>query len=180
MYTGNNPTAITSQKMIVDALNKLLKEKNFKDITIRELCYNSGISRQTFYSLFGTKENIILYQLEQSADNQRLSCKNIPQMTLMDTCKVYSEFVITNYELLNMLIKNELTSVLNKQFSKALYGCDQSFVNVNICEKEYVSQFMSAGLCKLTCSYVEKHQIPDREELTNLAYKIMSGKVYRL
>jgi AcrR family transcriptional regulator len=55
MYQGNNPTALTSQKMLLDSLNELLKEKEFKDISVSEICSHSGISRQTFYSLFGTK-----------------------------------------------------------------------------------------------------------------------------
>jgi len=49
MYQGKNPTALTSQKLLLDALNELLAEKEFKDISVSELCSRSGVSRQTFY-----------------------------------------------------------------------------------------------------------------------------------
>lgn len=179
MYQGKNPTALTSQKMLVAALSELLKEKDFKDLSVSELCSRSGVSRQTFYSLFGTKENILLYQLEQSSSEQYQSVQEMSEMTLMDTCTIYSRFVVSNYELLKMLVNNDLTAILNNQFVQAMSSCEQSFVNVSSEEKEYASQFMSAGLCSLTCRYIESHNEPDQEELAKLAYKIMSGNIYR-
>ena len=67
MYQGKNPKALTSQKLLLEALNELMDEKEVKDISISELCSRSGVSRQTFYSLFGTKENILLYELDYQA-----------------------------------------------------------------------------------------------------------------
>ena len=55
-----------SQKCIKEAFFALLKEKNFQDITISDLCKKADISRQTFYSLFKNKENILIYELKQN------------------------------------------------------------------------------------------------------------------
>lgn len=51
MHQRNNPTAHTSQTLLLDAMNQLLQMNEFKDISVSELCSRSGVSRQTFYSL---------------------------------------------------------------------------------------------------------------------------------
>ena len=58
MYCGCNPTALSSQTQISEALTRLLAEKSYTKITVSELCRASGVSRQTFYSLFSSMENV--------------------------------------------------------------------------------------------------------------------------
>lgn len=89
MYQGNNPTAQTSQKLLLDAMNTLLTEKEFKDISVSELCYRSDVSRQTFYSLFGKKENILLYQLDL-INNTKPDPKDDSVLNLNDTCERFA------------------------------------------------------------------------------------------
>ena len=65
MYCGNNKTALQSQKQTADAMMALLSEKPFSQITISELCREAGISRQTFYSLFTNRENVMVFTLQE-------------------------------------------------------------------------------------------------------------------
>lgn len=81
MYTGKNPTALTSQKMLLNSLKELMKENELKDISISKLCSHSGISRQTFYTLYGTKENIVLHYIE-NLDNTKTSVPPDSKLTL--------------------------------------------------------------------------------------------------
>ena len=67
MYSGENKTAIQSQNAIVSALAALMEEKDFAKISISELCKRSRVSRQTFYTWFKTKENIIEYDLDANS-----------------------------------------------------------------------------------------------------------------
>ncbi len=180
MYQGNNPIAIKSQHMLLDALNELLKEKEYKDISISEICDRSGISRQTFYKLFGSKENILLFKLDNSpyADQD---AEDIPEIiTLMDTCERFSQYVVANYAQLQMLLENDLMEVLYNQMYMSMSTCRKSFVGLSDEEREYAAQFMSAGLCRLTQKYIRDHEKPDQDDLIRLSYKIMSGKIYRV
>ncbi|MEG0773554.1 TetR/AcrR family transcriptional regulator [Clostridium sp.] len=180
MYQGNNPAALTSQKMLLDSLNELLKEKEFKDISVSEICCHSGISRQTFYSLFGTKENILLYQLEHSPYTKQPQDEETSGMTLMEMCERYSKYVASNYKQLKMLMDNELMEIVYTQFYRAMSTCRQSYVDLDNEEREYASLYMSAGLCYLTQKYIKNHKKPDQAELTRISYKIMSGSIYRI
>lgn len=179
IYQGQNPTAHYSQQIMLQALNELLKTKSFKSISVSEICQRSGVSRQTFYTLFGSKENILLYQLEQ-ANHTKPTHDDVEILTLNETCKRYADFVVNNHKMLKELLNNDLIAILNEQFYQAMSVCKNSFVNVTPQEQLYVAEFMSAGLCHLTKNYLTQHSELDKAELANLAYKIMSGRVYRI
>ncbi|WP_367371378.1 TetR/AcrR family transcriptional regulator [Pediococcus parvulus] len=179
MYQGKNPAALNSQQMLLDSLTALLKEKNFKDISISELCNHSGISRQTFYSLFGNKQNILLYQLEHAPYVKQPEDDDTSDMTLEEISDRFSKFVVSNYAQLQMIMDNDLNDLLNKLISQAMSACQQSFINLVNDEKNYAISFMAAGLCSLTQKYIEEHDLPNQEELTRISYKMMSGSIYR-
>lgn len=178
MYQGNNPTALASQKLMLDTLNELLKTKEFKDISVSELCTKSGVSRQTFYSLFGSKENILLYQLDL-INNTKPAQDETDILDLTEICNRYSKYVVSNYEQLKTLMENNLADVLNQMFYNTMSSCGQGFVDLNQSEVEYASRFMAAGLCALTQKYIKEHKKPSQNELTELSYKILSGRIYK-
>ncbi len=180
MYQGKNPTALNSQKILLDSLNELLRERAFKDISVSELCTRCGISRQTFYSLFGTKENLLLYQMKNVPYVKKPSIGSVSEVTLKETCVNYGKYVTANYEQLKMLADNDLMSLLNNLFYESMSDYTQSYVELYDDEREYALRFLSAGLCSLTQEYVKHHEIPDTAELTRLSYKIMSGSIYKL
>jgi hypothetical protein len=174
MYRGNNPTALTSQQMFSHALSELLKKKEFKDISVSELCKFSGVSRQTFYSLFGTKENILLYQLDNSP---ALTDKTDPKdcsNTVNDICYIYVDLVTSNYSTLQMIVDDGLTSVLGELLICRLSLCSQIYMDCTAEERSYAIEFISAGLCALTRKYIVKHPQPNKGELLRLSLKTIS------
>ena len=66
MYKGTNKTALCSQKNIADTFVQLLRDNNYTAISVSRICKAAQVSRQTFYSLFESKENIILYELRKN------------------------------------------------------------------------------------------------------------------
>ena len=68
MYQGSNKTALSSQKSIAQGFTELMHEKEYSKISISEICQRSGVSRQTFYTLFESKENIVIFILAKSHD----------------------------------------------------------------------------------------------------------------
>lgn len=179
MYQGNNPIAIKSQHMMLDALNELLKEKDYKDISISEICDRSTISRQTFYKLFGSKNNLLLFKLKNAPFADQHKETDETSLTLMDICERFSSYVATNYSQFQMLLENDLMEVLYTQIYTSMYSCRISFMDLDDNEREYASQFIAAGLCRLTQKYIREHEKPDHKELTEISYKIMSGSIYR-
>lgn len=178
MYHGNNPTAVASQRLLLNSLMKLMKEKEFKDISVSELCNLSSVSRQTFYTLFGKKENILIYQLEMS-NNTKPNDESNHHIDLKEICKNFAKYVSSNFDYLKMLINNDLVEIIYMYYYYTISSCKQSFIDLNNDEKEYASQFMASGLCRLTQTYVEKHEKANSKELNRLSYKLLSGNIYK-
>ncbi|MBR4446697.1 MAG: TetR/AcrR family transcriptional regulator C-terminal domain-containing protein [Solobacterium sp.] len=53
--------AIDIKKVFADSMIRLLKEKTFEQITVKELCSDCGASRQTFYNHFYDKYDLIVW-----------------------------------------------------------------------------------------------------------------------
>ncbi|ONI38768.1 TetR family transcriptional regulator [Candidatus Epulonipiscium fishelsonii] len=54
---------VKTRTTILKAVSNLLKEKNFSDITVDEICQRAQISRGTFFNYFSTKEYVFHYYL---------------------------------------------------------------------------------------------------------------------
>ena len=69
MYCGTNKTALQSQRQIAEAMMALIQQKPYAQITVSELCKAAGISRQTFYTLFTSRENVMVFTLQANYYN---------------------------------------------------------------------------------------------------------------
>ena len=179
MYQGSNPVAIRSQFMLLDSFNELLEEKGYQEISIREICERSTISRQTFYKLFGSKENLLLFRLEHSPYANQDTVSDEADLSLEEICSRISIYMTANYRQFRMLLENDLMEVLYTQIYQSMGSCRHSFINMETHEKEYAVQFIAAGVCRLVGSYIRDHDEIDTDELKQLMYKIMSGSIFR-
>lgn len=53
--------AIDVKKVFADAMVRLLEDRTFEQITVRELCTECGASRQTFYNHFYDKYDLVVW-----------------------------------------------------------------------------------------------------------------------
>ncbi len=60
-----NPISARSKKWLTDALFELMKEKTYEKISIREISEKAGLTRQTFYHNFSSKEMLLMYRSDQ-------------------------------------------------------------------------------------------------------------------
>lgn len=58
-----------TKNYIVEALCILLENKNFSDITVKEIVEKAGVGRATFYRNFQDKEAVLIYKLNEIAKN---------------------------------------------------------------------------------------------------------------
>lgn len=177
-YQGTNPTALKSQEQILNAMNNLLKNKDYADISISEICEQSGVSRQTFYKLFETKENLLLFVLQNAPfANQKQHDER--QVSLQESCQRYAKYIVANQALFKMLINNNLMQVLYQQMTQAMSSCEVMFWTLDNDKKACAVAFFCAGLCGLTQSYLTQHETADEQALAELAYQLLAGKVYQ-
>ncbi|MCD8369186.1 MAG: TetR/AcrR family transcriptional regulator [Clostridiales bacterium] len=64
MYKGNNPSALRSRKEIVQSFLEQLKYTDLEALSIKQIMDATDLSRQTFYQIFDSKDDIIEYCLD--------------------------------------------------------------------------------------------------------------------
>ena len=126
---------------ITEALLLLLKKKEYKDISITEICKKAGVSRISFYRNFESKEDILLKKIQNVTDSflkeSAISYKS-------DTISSYFIKLFTHMkqqiELCNAHNKAGLMHMIKDEF-------DQVFLNTYRQEyDEYKSVFIAGGI----------------------------------
>lgn len=180
MYTGNHKKALISQKMICDGFLGLLKENSFKSISISQICKVSGVSRQTFYTLFQTKENILLYILKNSHSfnlDVDITDKDKTAFILKNICINFSLYINNNYNFLKILIDNELTEILFKYFYGVFFENKKMFAQKSYSERDYLASFIGVGLCCIAYKYINRNDTVNVIELEKLTFTLLSGSM---
>lgn len=126
---------------ITETLLLLLKNKEYKDISITEICKKAGVTRTSFYRNFESKEEILLKKVRTVTDNflkeSAISYKN-------DTISCYFIKLFTHMkqqiELCNALNKAGFIHLIKDEF-------DRVFLNTYRQEyDEYKSVFLAGGI----------------------------------
>lgn len=69
---------------ITEALLKLMKNQNFNDIAIRQICEEAGVGRASFYRNFESKEDVISRHLKKLLDNWWITAIQKPDFNLVE------------------------------------------------------------------------------------------------
>ncbi len=182
MYCGSNKTAIASQRQLSDAMMRLIREKPYAEITVSELCRTAGISRQTFYTLFTSRENVMTFSLQQQyCFEPRLPEDGIPSVCkrerLRAFCRGYSEYLYHNRELLRILADNRIDHLLYDSLYKTLDQCLGRETDPDI--RSYAVNFYAGGISCVARQYAEEGCVADARRLEELLYILFSGEVFQ-
>lgn len=126
---------------ITDALLYLMKKKDYKDISITEICEKAGVTRMSFYRNFESKEDILKKWVTAITDSflavSGISYKN-------DSTSDYFIKLFTHMEqhkaICFALYKADLIYIVKQQF-------DRVFLEIHKDEyDEYKSYFLAGGI----------------------------------
>ncbi len=178
MYTGKHKTAVKSQKLIAESFFKLLQEKAYYDVSIKEICTKAGISRQTFYSLYGTKEDVIRFYLSETFAEWRRQAKTNGVNSLYDLI-LFFLLGITEDDKLSQLYSSEvlggiLTDILKEHLDKTILY-ERGSISVG---NSVANSFIAGGL---TMAFKQWHADEDKisiEDVTMFVIKILSGDYF--
>ena len=154
MYSGTNKTALRSQQSLSEALQRLMAVKPYQSISVSELCREADVSRQTYYTLFKTKENIISYTLNKK-------CPYEPE---------------ENEDSL-VLVENDLMDLLYDEFYNGLMGCEHFMQEKTEEYRSFVADFIAGGYTSIARSYVRTGAQTTSEMLDQMIYGLFSGKI---
>ena len=159
MYCGTNKTALQSQKQTAEAMIALLGVKPFGQITISEMCKAAGISRQTFYSLFSGREDVMVFTLQAQYCNElEIRVPEIPgdrEKLLRWLCRSYSAYILRNQALIQLLVENHIDYLLYDSFYEAMDKCDCFLNTADRSTRSYAASFLAGGVTCVARRFAE-------------------------
>ena len=179
MYTGCNKTALSSQNTIAEGFYKLLKEKEYSKISISEICKESGISRQTFYSLFSSKENIVAFLLyKEYAFNPTKDCGCTDNPTLAEHSKGFAAFIKDKADFIELLEKNKIIFLMQETLFSGFECCMEGLDKTDKCKvpPDLAIDFIASGLTTIAKHYVKNRSDYRGRRLEEVIYQLFSGE----
>lgn len=103
MYTGTNPSALRSREWLTNAFMSLLASKKYEEITIKEICREADLSRQTFYQSFDSKDEVVEYQFLRLFSEFREECGSFTDISLADLSLRFFSFFGKHSEFIRVI-----------------------------------------------------------------------------
>ena len=173
MYTGKNRTALASQRQIADTMTALMREMPYADISVAELCRRANVSRQTFYSLFRSKENVVSYLLHEAL-GPRPTREQLPgESPLQYMCRLFSLYVSEHREILGLLMKNGLARLIMDKIYKAFQQDGPFVITLPEKNRDYYALFLAGGLARLEEEFLRTDL--DQHTMEEITYQLLSG-----
>lgn len=180
MYQGSNKSALLSQKLISDAMLRLLEEKSFNDISVSDLCREAQVSRQTFYSMFGTKENVVLYELSHNCcflpEECDVSCHSA---MFRSFCEGFSRYIIEKRHIISLLVKNNMIHFLYDVQYNSLMNCKYFISDVSDEKRVFIVDFIASGMNSIAKNYILTGGNADIGFLKKLMFSLFGGLYFR-
>ena len=104
MYEGKNPKALLSISLITEAFIREMHHKKYEEINVKDLCKEADVSRQTFYNIFRTKEDVLRKCIDNIFDmilNQRADT-----VDAIESIHIFVKTFYENRDFMDLLIRN--------------------------------------------------------------------------
>lgn len=187
LYCGTNKTALASQDQIASTLLALMKEKPYDEISVSELCRCAGISRQTFYSLYQSKENVVIRILqnyycympaEHLPENEHDPGDQSLNSCRMEVfCRDYCRYLTDHADFIHLLVENNITHLLYDSIYESMHECGCLLGKLEAEQRSYSAGFIASGFVGIAKVYVERNCEDGADELADTLISLFSGSL---
>ncbi len=181
MYCGNNKTAVSSQRQIAKSLMTLLEEKPFDQISVCELCRRAGVSRQTFYSLFSSRENVVCFILTDKYCFDTECCvETAPaeSLSVREVCRTCASYILQNRDFIRLLTVNHIDHLLYDSIYGALIEFPAFLSRVSPCTRRYAASFYAGGVSTVSRCYADEGCSCSAQELEDMLFTFFTGALF--
>ena len=179
MYCGNNKTALASQRQIAEALQRLLEEHPYSDISVSAICRQADVSRQTFYSLFQSKENVITFALQNDCCYSATTGEEECRYTFRQICGGFSRYIIGHAGILEVLSRHDLMPLLRRVLREDFALCLTAEGQCCQALQPYLIDYLAAGITSIAETYIRSGETASPEALEGIIYMLLRGEFYK-
>lgn len=160
MYQGTNPSALRSRGEIVRSFLSLLAQTDLEELSIKQIMDATDLSRQTFYQIFDSKEEIIEYYLDTIFSEFISHTKVQIVENLCDAAKLFFSFFEAYWDTLALFIRNGKSCMVQRKCREYLQK-DQ-YIHYSLHgvhteqEQEYATTFVISGMVAMLEKWVRE------------------------
>ncbi len=176
MYQGNNPSALRSRKEITDAFLLLLQETPLEKMSIKQIMDATMLSRQTFYQIFDSKDEIIEGYLDTIFSEFITHAKTKVIENLCDAAKVFFSFFAEHKKQLSLIVHNGKSCVVQRKCRD--YLCKGSYIHYALhgvrteIEQDYAATFVISGIVAMLEQWLRTENNISADTLADLVCRI--------
>ena len=171
-----------TKELIQSCALKLFQEEGYENVTVVQICKEAGITSQTFYSLFTSRENVVVFTLQArysfNPDEEMLSPSRRDTCELRRLCRSYSEYIEANRNFLLLLARNKIDYLLYDSIYEALSGCGCFLAQADPCVRRYAAAFYAGGISSVACCYAREGCTATAGELEEMLYTFFTGALF--
>ncbi len=175
-----NPMAIRSKNALSETLLKLMMYKPFKEITISDITERAGLSRQTFYTNFQKKEDILVYLLHglfRRYLDKITRVRPVPENLLID----YFLFWGDSRDFLTLLYKQDM-GYLFQECNRAFFLEDTDMLNDMFTCEEWQLPYIKASIAGVTHEllfmWLTRDQGLSVDRLGTMTRNLLDGRLF--
>lgn len=174
-----NQRVMLTKRLLKESLLKLLQKKRINQVSVKELCTDSGINRSTFYAHYGEPRDVLL-DIERNFTEEILNLmqknrESSQKERLLKVC----EFLYSHIELVRILYANNFDEDIAKLFGNAnfiLWNPEQYFDNKVFKtekDKEFTSVFINYGMYHVLKKWLMTDTKITPNEITEIISRIV-------
>ena len=175
-----NPMSIRSKNALSQTLLKLMMYKPFEDISISDITARAGLSRQTFYTNFQKKEDILIYLLHglfQRYLDKLTAARPVPENLMID----YFLFLGDSRDFLSLLFRQDLGRLF-QDCNRAFFIEDAELLDdLFTCESwqlPYIKASLAGVTYELLYMWITRDQGLSVYVLSSMTRNILKGAIF--
>lgn len=140
----------TSAAQIAQGMQECLKTTPLKAITVSDIHRATGISRATFYRLFDTPEDVLIYQMDQMTDGAAAVYDSGQQLSSRQLLEQTVSLGLQNHAFIRALVENGRHDLLFQYTEKSFRRLDEKKnifpEDMEKAERDYVIAHLSMAM----------------------------------
>lgn len=169
-----------TKESVFTALIRLLEKKSFSELTITEITRLAGVSRAAFYRNYETKEDIIIFYLNdlfESLLTQLIQPENSDKLT---RTSLYFEFFKTHRSFVEILIKADLTPIFYEQFCLRVtdfFKYQTNKFSKSSLHETYLPQYIASGLFRVLLEWIKGGTTESVEDISQFMFELTGSDI---